>query len=137
MEEQIEKIQGSCLCGSVQFEAVASLGVYRYCFCSLCRKNRGTSHAANILVDPGDFRWTTGASLVGSFDLPGTRFGNCFCSRCGTPVPRHTLSGKSVVIPAGILDGNPEVRPNHVVFWDSRVSWLPDADTLEKHSKFA
>ena len=131
------KIRGSCLCGSVKFEVQSNLGIYRYCFCSLCRKNRGTRYAANILVDPEDFHWTRGETLVGRFDLPDSRFGNCFCSQCGTPMPRHTLSGKSVVIPSGVFDDEPGVQPDHVAFWDSRVSWLPGAGDLDKHSRFA
>ena len=137
MEVEESKIRGSCLCGSVKFEIEPKLGIYRYCFCTLCRKNRGTRLAANILVGPEAFHWTSGESLVGRFYLPDSRFGNCFCSHCGTPMPRHTLSGNSVVIPVGVLDDDPGVQPNHVVFWDSRVSWLPDEAALGKHSTFA
>ena len=127
-------IRGSCLCGAVAFE-VQNPKVYRYCFCSLCRKIRGTRFAANVLVDPGDFSWTRGEASINRFDLPGTRFGNCFCSRCGTPMPRHTMSGRSVMVPAGVIEGDPDVRPDHVVFWDSRVSWLPGEAALEKYSE--
>ena len=130
-------ISGSCLCGSVVFEVRASFGIYRYCFCSLCRKNRGTRHAANILVDPVHFRWLQGEEWISRFDFPNSRFGNSFCSQCGTPMPRHTLSGKSVVIPVGVLDDDPGVQPKHVVFWDVRVPWLPEDASLKKYTEFA
>lgn len=130
-------IRGSCLCGSITFEVQSDLGVYRYCFCPLCRKNRGTRHATNILAEPENFRWLKGENLLGRFDLPDSRFGNCFCTQCGTPMPRHTLSGQSVVIPVGVLDDNPDIRPDHVVFWQSRVSWLPEESALQKYSEFA
>ena len=93
--------------------------------------------AANILVDPEAFQWTSGEALVRRFDLPGSRFGNCFCSQCGTPMPRRTLSGKSIIVPAGVLDENPGAQPDLAVFWNSRVSWLPDEASLKKHDAFA
>lgn len=137
MTDRADTLSGSCLCGAVAFEFDGPLTIYRYCFCALCRKNRGTSHAANLLVGPGAYRWTKGEQNVRRYDMPGRRFGNCFCGTCGTPVPRLSLSGRSVIVPAGLLDGGPDVRPDHVVFWDARVPWLPSAEDLPKFSEFA
>ena len=137
MSDGTGPVQGSCLCGSVKFEVEPRFTIYRYCFCSLCRKNRGCRHVANILVKPNDFRWTAGEQTVCRFDLPNSHFGNCFCKTCGTPVPRLTLSGKAVIIPAGSFDADPAVQPDHVVFWDSRVSWIPTVDDIPKYAEFA
>lgn len=130
-------IQGSCLCEAIGFEIKSAPGVYRYCFCSLCRKNRGTIHAANLVVEPEGFEWQRGQELITRFDLPNSRFGNCFCQICGTPVPRRTLRQNAMIVPAGCLDEAPGVSPNHVVFVHSRVAWLPDAASLPQHGEFA
>lgn len=137
MNDRENLISGGCLCGAVRFEIERRFDVYRYCFCSLCRRTRGTSHAANLLVAPDAFRWTAGERSVRRYDLPDARFGNCFCGTCGTPVPRLTLSGSAVIVPAGSLDEDPGRRPDHVVFWDSRVPWLPTPEQVRKFSRFA
>ena len=52
-------------------------------------------------------------------------------------MPRHTLSGKSVIIPVGVLDADPSIQPEHAVFWGSRVAWLPGDSALKKYAQFA
>ena len=55
MTTQSKKITGSCFCGDVKFEYEPEYLAYRYCFCSRCRKVRGTAHAANIFVPDRGF----------------------------------------------------------------------------------
>jgi len=129
-------VQGGCFCGAVRFEFEPEYLAYRYCFCSRCRKVRGTAHAANMFVPEAVFQWTKGEDNVRRFDLEGARFGNCFCETCGSPVPRQALAGKAYLIPAGSVDSDPGVEPEGAIFWDSRASWLPPADTLEKFSEY-
>lgn len=130
------KIAGGCLCGTVRYELAPEFITYRYCFCSRCRKLRGTAHAANLFIEPGRFSWLAGEEHIQSYTLPGARFGNCFCTECGSPVPRLAQGGKSMLIPAGSLDEDPGQRPECAIFWDSRATWLPVADKLEKRSEY-
>ncbi len=132
-----KKIQGGCFCGKVRYEFTPEFLAYRYCFCSRCRKLRGTAHAANMFVPQAVFRWLAGVDQIRRHDLEGTRFGNCFCTTCGSPVPRQALAGKAYLIPAGTIDVDPGKLPESVIFWDSRASWLPPADGLEKFSEYA
>jgi hypothetical protein len=127
---------GGCFCGSVRYEFEPNYLAYRYCFCSRCRKVRGTAHAANIFVPEAAFRWLQGQDRLTCYDLEGARFGNCFCSKCGSPMPRQALAGKAFLIPAGTVDDDPGVAPEGAIFWDSRAAWLPPADHLEKFSEY-
>lgn len=136
MTEPTIRHTGGCFCGSVRFEFEPNYLAYRYCFCSRCRKVRGTAHAANIFVPQDAFRWLEGEDLISRFDLEGARFGNCFCSRCGSPMPRQALAGKAFLIPAGTVDDDPGIAPEGAIFWDSRAAWLPPADHLEKFSEY-
>jgi len=38
-------------------------------------------------------------------------------------VPRYVPETGFVVIPAGSLDGEPPVKPQARIFWDSRATW--------------
>lgn len=136
MSGESQPLTGGCLCGQVRFEIEPNFLAYRYCFCSRCRKVRGSAHAANIFVPEDAFRWLEGEERVRRFDLEGARFGNCFCGNCGSPVPRQALAGKAYLIPAGTLDRDPGIGPDGAIFWDSRAAWLPPADALEKFSTY-
>ena len=137
MAGEAKTIQGGCFCGKVRFEFEPNFLAYRYCFCSRCRKLRGSAHAANMFVPQEAFRWLQGEDELRRFDLEGTRFGNRFCGTCGSPMPRQALAGKAYLIPAGTLDSDPGYRPEGAIFWDSRVAWLPPADQLEKFSEYS
>jgi hypothetical protein len=136
MSQASKSVAGGCFCGQIRFEFEPNYLAYRYCFCSRCRKVRGTAHAANIFVAEASFRWIEGEDKLRRFDLEGARFGNCFCGTCGSPVPRQALAGKAYLIPAGTLDEDPGIAPEGAIFWDSRASWLPPADQLEKFSEY-
>jgi hypothetical protein len=136
MANTAERVAGGCFCGAVRYELEPDYIAYRYCFCSRCRKMRGTSNAANIFVKAEKLHWISGEDAISRFDLEGARFGNCFCTTCGSPVARLAGDGKSYLVPSGSFDADPGIRPSSAIFWDSRAEWLPIADTLEKKAEY-
>lgn len=129
-------IQGSCLCGSVAFEATDAIE-FRYCHCSRCRKSRGGAYSANIFVKPEGFRWLRGEELVITYRLRSAqRFGNAFCRECGSPAPRKVPMRDFVLIPAGALDGEAGLRPSCHIFAGSKVSWHEIADGLPQYEEY-
>ncbi|HEV2170291.1 MAG TPA: GFA family protein [Candidatus Binatus sp.] len=131
-----ERFGGSCLCGAVAFEATGGQE-FRYCHCSRCRKARGSAFAANMFVQPDDFRWIRGEDQVVKYRMPSAaRFGNWFCGTCGSPVPRDVPALKVVLIPAGSLDHDPGVRPGYHIFVGSKAPWEEIADDLPRHAEY-
>ncbi len=135
------KTQGSCLCGHVHYEFSGPPKVFQYCHCSRCRKFTGSAHAANIIIAPDNFKWLSGEESVGRFEHPDAKyFATCFCQKCGSSLPWLAKNGRSVVIPAGTLDTDPDMRPKQNIFWKSRVAWreavedLPHYDELPDQS---
>jgi len=124
-------VSGSCLCASVRYEVRRPFTRFVNCYCSRCRKATGSAHATNAFVPPDAFRWTQGESLVVRYDLPEAQsFSTSFCSKCGSPVPRLTRSGREVIIPAGSLSEDPGVRPSVNRHWTSRAGWSPMTSEL-------
>ena len=122
-------LHGSCLCGTVTFEVAEPFLSFLHCHCSRCRKASGSSHASNLRAMPTQFRWTSGQELLTRFDLPSARsFATTFCSRCGAPLPHLTRSGREIIVPAGSLDEEPEIRPQGHSYWDSRAVWTCAAE---------
>ena len=128
--------RGSCLCGAVEFVATRPKE-FRYCHCSRCRKSRGGAFAANMFVQPADFRWLHGQEEVIKYRLPSTeRFGNWFCRICGSPVPREVPVLNVMLIPAGSLDDDPLKRPAYHIFVGSKASWDEITDDLPQHPQY-
>jgi len=127
MSEQ--RYTGSCLCGGVHYAISGEPKRFYHCHCSRCRKATGTGHASNLMVAADQVAWTQGEELVGHYKVPGAeRFATWFCRQCGSPLPRIVPALGMVVIPAGSLDREPELRPQARIFWDSRTSWSCSAE---------
>jgi hypothetical protein len=126
-------VKGSCLCGSVAFELTGPPSAFRYCHCSRCRKATGSAHAANLFVPQDRFRWLSGESQVGRYKVPQAKFYTVFfCARCGSRVPHLVAERGEFLVPAGLLDGDPQARPQHSIYWDSRAPWLVETASLPK-----
>jgi hypothetical protein len=39
------------------------------------------------------------------------------------------------VVPAGLLDGDPMVKPERNIYWDDRAPWLINIDAIPKLSE--
>lgn len=127
---------GSCLCKSVAYEITENLGIFQYCNCSRCRKFTGSAFASNLLVSPTDFRWLRGEEVVERFEVVEAKhFATAFCERCGSSLPWLAQTGKAVVVPAGTLDGDPQVRPFQNIFCASRAVWYTEPSLLPEYDE--
>jgi len=121
------KYSGSCLCGEVRFEIDGEFDRFYLCHCEYCRKDSGSSHAANLFSSTATLQWLSGANNVRQFILPATRHIKCFCINCGSALPR--TDGALLVVPAGSLNSEVHVRPDAHIFVSSRAGW---DDSLER-----
>lgn len=122
---------GSCLCGKIRFKVTGTKQGFFLCHCSRCQKETGSAHASNMFFKGGSLDWLSGKDSVKTFRLEDTRFVKSFCLNCGSAVP--TLSGDSILVPAGSLDMAVEGRPDAHIFWGSRSNW---EDSLAHSPKF-
>jgi hypothetical protein len=130
-------VSGSCLCGGVAYRISGSFKRFYHCHCQRCRKASGSGHASNLLVTPlSSISWLRGEELISRFKVPeAERFFNCFCSRCGSPMPRVIPQLDGVLIPAGTLDDEPPLPPQGRIFWESRAQWSCD-DGLPVYAEY-
>jgi hypothetical protein len=125
---------GSCLCRGVAYEVNPPFIRFVHCYCSRCRKSTGSGRASNIVVLPEQLRWLEGETLLVRFDLPEARsFATTFCSKCGSPLPHLTRSGREVIVPAGSLDQEPMDTPSAHFQWSSRAKWISDNEAHLPH----
>ena len=124
-------LSGSCLCGSVHYEITGDDAKFYHCHCERCRKASGTGHMSNIILRPESVRFTAGEALLKRYKGPeAKRFATVFCSNCGSLMPRTSPEAGLVVIPAGSLDHDLDIRPTARIFYDSRANWSCDGDDV-------
>jgi hypothetical protein len=124
-------VRGSCLCGSVQFEVAPPFSAFRYCHCSRCRKASGSAHAANLFLPRKQFQWLKGADTIRRYDLKQSeRFSVWFCAECGSRVPHEIRTREDMLIPAGLLDMDPQMRPQNSIFWASKAPWYVEPQQM-------
>jgi hypothetical protein len=127
-------IRGSCLCGGIAVE-IAQVALMRHCHCSMCRKETGAAFGTVAVVEPRHFRLARGEELVETYRYPpdGTR---AFCRVCGSKAPLPLLGGTIWIVPAGLLDDDPGVRPVLHQFAGSKACWWDIADALPRFEKW-
>jgi len=129
--------KGSCLCGSVKYELHGEPIKFYHCHCQRCRKATGTGHASNIMIKPEAFEWVSGEELLKRYKVPeAERFYTHFCSQCGSAMPRNVPELGMIVIPAGSLDQELDMKPQARIFWDSRAEWSCAGDELAVHAEY-
>lgn len=125
------KLQGGCLCGAVQYEAMGEATRFYHCHCSRCRKSSGTGHATNLFLEDAQLIFTSGGDLIQRYKIPeAERFTRQFCSKCGSSVARFVPDRNAIVIPAGSLDSDPPIMPQARIFWESRAPWSCSGDHI-------
>lgn len=128
-------ITGSCLCGKVAFEVTGRPLRFLYCHCRSCQKSTGSVHAANMAFPEGSVRWTRGEELIECFvdtiENPG--FTRCFCRCCGSFLPKLSRNRQFWVVPSGLLDSDPGIRPEANIHWSEHAPWYVSADQIAKN----
>lgn len=119
-----ETIKGACLCGRVQYQVNGPLEMFHICHCTQCRRSTGSAHASNIFTSKDNIEWLAGEDLVKRFDPdePGV-ISKAFCTHCGSLVPYVSAKSGKLIVPAGGLSEEPNIKPQDNIFWKDRASW--------------
>jgi len=115
-------MQGSCLCGEIVFEIDEPIPNVYLCHCSLCRKATGASSNTALIIPASQFRWIKGEDAIQRFEL-ASGYGNEFCRHCGSPVPGAAKQEASYWVPAGLLDGRPNIKVARHIYVGSKAPW--------------
>lgn len=129
------KYSGSCLCGEVTFEVIGEFEHFFLCHCEHCRKDTGSAHAANLFSSTAELKWLSGESMVKSFDYKSSGHIKAFCTLCGSAMPNIQMEGKLLVVPAGSLDVDVDVKPNGHIFCANRANWDDKLENIQKFEK--
>ena len=125
--------KGSCLCGEVTFEIEGDFDNFYLCHCERCRKDTGSAHAANLFSSTAKLRWLSGQDKTKIFNFRLEGHIKSFCTNCGAALPNIQMDGRLLVVPAGCMDSDINIKPQGHIFYASKANWDTD---LEKIPKF-
>ena len=128
-------IHGSCLCGQVRFALSGPAQFINHCHCSMCRKIHGAAFGSFLHADGKHFRWVSGEAMIQNYQSSPDNV-RSFCRTCGSKVPVVEGDGAHVIIPAGALDDDPEVRPIVHIHTASKAPWYAISDDLPQFAEF-
>jgi hypothetical protein len=122
----MNNINGSCLCGNVQYSTLAAPLMTAVCHCSDCQKQTGSAFSVNVLVPTEGFevagRSLSSFSSNGSSGLPVRRF---FCSTCGSALYSAVTTMPGLfVIKAGTLSDPTVLKPALHLWCASAQPWV-------------
>jgi hypothetical protein len=124
--EIVVPITGECFCGAVRYQINGKLRDAKSCHCSRCRKAFNAQASASALVDPSEFRWLSGESLLTSY-VGEQGYGLQFCKRCGSTVCT-IFNGEVFQVTLGCVNGSPNIEIGQHIYVGSKASWevVPD-----------
>lgn len=129
-------VEGGCLCDAIRYQISGRVSDVGECHCSICRKATGTGCTAVVITSAKSFGWLAGEASVAHFARPGG-WSAAFCPTCGAPVPRVHENGKVVLVPAGGLDGRPDLSVGQHIFVGSMAPWDAIGDDAPRHDEWA
>ena len=122
-------IKGSCLCGKIEYELAEQGQIINNCHCSQCRKASGAAFGSFLHIRKDYFKWQKGEEYIQIYN-PSSEIFRSFCKVCGSCVPSVFEAYNNVVVPAGTLDDDPDLKPMVNIFVGSKAPWYSISDNL-------
>ena len=131
------KVDGSCHCGFIKFEAEVDPAKVRICHCTDCQTLSGSAFRTVLPVPKEHFRMLSGQpKIYVKTAESGSRRAQTFCPECGTPIYASAVSDPpSYNIRVGTLRQRAELPPRAQVWCRSALGWVMDAASVSEAPK--
>lgn len=122
------KVEGSCHCGQITFEADIDPDAVRICHCTDCQTLTGSVYRVTAETPAASFVLRSGSPKIYIKTAEsGNKRAQAFCSNCGTPIyaadPREP---RTYGIRVGTLKQRSELRPTRQIWYRSALPWVTD-----------
>jgi hypothetical protein len=136
------KIEGSCHCGYITFEADADPEKTTLCHCTDCQTSTGTAFRTNIPVPGNSFRMLSGEPTIyvkTSADSGNPR-AQAFCPKCGSPIYSTTPGDGPkpfYMVRVGVLRQRDQLVPKLQNWYRSARPWVTEIGAIRSNQKGA
>ena len=129
------KIDGSCHCGAISYEAeVDPEGVY-VCHCTDCQAFSGGAFRWSVTIPESAFRLLSGQPKAYEKQTDSGKMNHqCFCDTCASPIYSKTLGSDPprINLRLGTARQRAELRPRIELWCGSAQSWISIGGPTEK-----
>jgi hypothetical protein len=128
------KIDGSCHCGDITFEAEADPQETRICNCTDCQTLSGAPFRAVISVASETFKMSGEPTIYIKTAESGAKREQAFCPRCGTSIYSTSPGAgpKTIGIRVGTLRQRVQFVPREQLWVRSQLPWVYELATIPK-----
>lgn len=123
------KVNGSCHCGQIRYEAEVDPERVGICHCTDCQVLTGSAFRVTVPAPAAGFRLLCGAPKVYVKTAEsGTRRRHAFCSNCGTPVSASADADDppAYSLRVGCLAQKAQLAPKRRIWCQSALPWSQD-----------
>ncbi len=132
------KIEGSCHCGRITYEAVVDPETVSICHCTDCQTLTGSVYRANIPAAAETFVLRGGPPKIYIKTAEsGNKRAHAFCPDCGSPIYASAISDPptySLRI-GSIKQRNELIRPKRQIWCNSALPWSMDIRDVPQSSR--
>jgi hypothetical protein len=131
------KVDGSCHCGSVRYEAEVDPSRVTICHCTDCQALTGSAYRVSVPVRREDFMLRAGAPTVYLKTAEsGARRAQAFCGHCGSPLYTYDADDPSAYgLRVGCIAQRRLLVPSKQVWCRSALPWTMSIEALPRHDK--
>ena len=125
-------IDGTCLCGQIQFEAIVDPETATICHCTDCQINSGTAFGYVVGAINDSFNLLKGElSFYIKLADSGAKRELAFCGKCGTRIYAKPENGKSGFfgLRVGTIRQRKSLQPKRQVWKKSCLDWVECIET--------
>jgi len=127
-------VNGSCLCGKVQYQISGAVGDIVHCHCQSCRKAHAAAFSSVASVSDNDFLLTSEIPLSEFESSPG-KF-RYFCSHCGTQIYAKRVDTEHIILRLGSLDDDLDAKETQHIWVSQKASWYSINGDLPQIQEF-
>jgi len=129
------KIDGSCHCGNITYEAEIDPEKVVICHCTDCQTLSGSAFRTVAMSAEGTFKLRSGElKIYVKTAESGNKREQAFCPECGTPIFSSSVGNGPKVhgIRAGTIRQRDQLVPGKQVWTRSAQHWLNELGTMPK-----
>ncbi|MEX2650084.1 MAG: GFA family protein [Alphaproteobacteria bacterium] len=132
------KIDGSCHCGAIAYEAEIDPAEVYICHCTDCQTLSGSAFRTVVPTGPGKFKLLSGplTTYVKTAES-GNRRAQAFCPTCGTSIYSAPVGAgeNTVVIRVGTIRQRDRLTPTKQYWFRSAQPWVTALGSVDKVEK--
>ena len=131
------KIDGSCHCGRISFEAEVDPATVGICHCSDCQKLTGSAFRANVPAPAATFVLKGQPRVYIKTADSGNKRAHAFCGDCGTPIYATAIEHpQSYSLRIGTIRQRAEfAKPRLQIWCDSALPWSMDISDIPRNAR--